>query len=107
MPDMTSLQELLAQQADLQKKIDDLQRQTRADGIAKVKSLMAEFGLTASDVAGAGKAPRAAGEAKPSSKVAVKYRNANTRETWTGRGTKPKWLKAALESGAKIEDFLV
>jgi DNA-binding protein H-NS len=104
---MTSLQELVAQQAELQKKIDDLQRQTRADGIAKVKALMAEFGLTASDIAGAGKAPRASGDVKPSSKVAVKYRNAKTGETWTGRGTKPKWLRAALESGVKIEDFLV
>jgi DNA-binding protein H-NS len=68
---------------------------------------MSEFGLTVSDFAGAGEAPRASGEAKPSSKVAVKYRNAKTGKAWTGRGTKPKWLKAAVESGAKIEDFLV
>lgn len=27
--------------------------------------------------------------------------------TWTGRGHRPGWLKAAIESGAKLEDFLV
>ena len=50
---------------------------------------------------------RASGAAKPTGKVAIKYRNASTAETWTGRGLQPKWLKAALASGAKIEDFLV
>ena len=104
---MTTLQELLAQQTELQKKIEEVQRQTRADGIAKIKALMAELGLTASDIAGAGKASRASGDAKPVSKVAVKYRNAKTGETWTGRGLKPKWLQAALGSGAKLEDFLI
>ena len=104
---MASLQELLAQQAELQKKIDDVQRQTRADGIAKVKALMAELGLTPADIGGRAAAPRASGEGKPASKVAVKYRNAATGDSWTGRGLKPKWLKAALESGAKIESFLV
>ena len=27
--------------------------------------------------------------------------------TWGGRGRKPKWLKAKLDVGAKLEDFLV
>ena len=104
---MASLQELLAQQAELQKKIDDAQRQTRADGIAKVKALMAEHGLTVADLGSRAAAPRASGEAKPASKVAVKYRNAATGDSWTGRGLKPKWLTAALASGAKLDDFLV
>lgn len=37
-----------------------------------------------------------------------KYRNpANPEQTWTGRGKKPGWLKQALESGAKLEDFAI
>ena len=40
-------------------------------------------------------------------KVAVKYRNATTGDTWSGRGLQPKWLKAALAAGRKIEEFAV
>ena len=40
-------------------------------------------------------------------KVAVKYRNAATGDTWSGRGLQPKWLKAALAAGRKIEEFAV
>jgi DNA-binding protein H-NS len=39
--------------------------------------------------------------------VAPKYRNNATGETWTGRGLKPKWLQAALNGGAKLEDFII
>lgn len=38
--------------------------------------------------------------------VAPKYRGPGG-ETWTGRGLKPKWLVAALETGSKMEDFLI
>ena len=104
---MSSLQDLLAQRAEIEKKIFDVQREERADAIAKVRALLAEFGLTAADISGKISAVRASGAAKPTGKVAIKYRNASTAETWTGRGLQPKWLKAALASGAKIEDFLV
>lgn len=39
------------------------------------------------------------------SKVAAKYRNAETGDTWSGRGLQPKWLKVALGSGKKLADF--
>ena len=40
--------------------------------------------------------------------VAPKYRNPeNPWETWAGRGLKPRWLKAAIESGKNAEDFLI
>ena len=99
---MTSLQELLAQRAEIEKKIADAQREERSAAIAKVKALMAEFGLTAADIAGKTVVPRtkAAG-----SKVAPKYRDGSTGETWSGRGLQPKWLKAALEAGRKLDDF--
>ncbi len=104
---MSTLQALLAQQAELELKIAEIQREERSTAIAKVKTLMAEFGLSLADIGGRAAAPRVAGEPKPPSKVAIKYRNAATSETWTGRGLQPKWLRAALASGAKIEDFLV
>ena len=104
---MSSLQDLLAQRAEIEKKIMEVQREERAAAIAKVRALMSEFGLTAADISGKAPAVRSGGAAKPAGKVAVKYRNASTGETWTGRGLQPKWLKAALAGGAKIEEFAV
>lgn len=43
-----------------------------------------------------------------SSPVTPKYRNPeNESETWSGRGLKPKWLTAKLNSGKNLEDFLI
>lgn len=105
---MSTLQELLAQRAELEKKITDVQREERGNAIAKVRALMAEHGLTAADVAGKPSVPRAPGVGAPAGgKVAPKFRNASTGETWSGRGLQPKWLKAALGGGAKLEDFAI
>ena len=103
---MPTLQELLAQKANLEKQIAETQRQERADAIAKVKSLMAEYGLTAADIAGrVNAAPGPRTSASAGKKVAPKYRNPSTGETWTGRGLQPNWLKTALASGKKLTDF--
>ena len=41
-------------------------------------------------------------------KVAIKYRDAATGNSWSGRGSQPAWLKAALKKrGSKISDYLV
>ncbi|WP_164964282.1 ParB/RepB/Spo0J family partition protein [Rubrivivax sp. JA1026] len=40
-------------------------------------------------------------------KVPVKYRNAETGDTWSGRGLKPRWLVAELDKGRSLDDFLV
>jgi DNA-binding protein H-NS len=41
-------------------------------------------------------------------KVLPKYCNPSVpEETWSGRGKQPRWLVAALQSGYKIEDFLI
>jgi DNA-binding protein H-NS len=101
---MTNIQELLAQKAALEKQIAEAQRAARADAIAKVKSLMAEYGLTAADLAG--RAP-AAPKAEGTKKVAAKYRDPATNQTWTGRGLKPKWLQAALAEGKSLSDFAI
>ena len=39
-------------------------------------------------------------------KVPPKYRSPEG-ETWAGRGAIPRWLKAAIEEGGKLEDFLI
>ena len=37
----------------------------------------------------------------------VKYRDPATRETWSGRGRVPNWLKRKQEAGEDIEEYLV
>ena len=51
--------------------------------------------------------PKAAAKkpAKTPAKLPYRYRNPLTGDTWTGRGLQPKWLKVALEGGAKLADF--
>lgn len=54
------------------------------------------------------KATSAPGSKKTAApKSQPKYRNADTGDTWSGRGLPPKWLKVALERGAKLADFEV
>lgn len=101
---MQTLQQLLDQKAALEKQIEVTRKETKADAIARVKSIMAEFGLSTSDLGG-----KSTTKFSPikGSKVAAKYRNPATGDSWSGRGLQPRWLKAALASGSKVEDFEV
>ena len=103
---MATLQELMAQREALEKQIEQTKKQERGDAIEKVKALMAEYGLTVADL-GSRPAPGKAKKGKSGGKVAAKYRNSSTGETWSGRGLQPRWLKAALASGRKLADFAV
>jgi DNA-binding protein H-NS len=104
---MSTVAELMAQKAEIEKKIADAQREERASAIAQVRSLMAQHGLTVADLASrSASLPRAA-TGKAVSKVAAKYRDAVTGNTWSGRGLKPNWLKAALDGGKTLSDFAV
>lgn len=114
---MTTYQELVAQkaeldrlQAELDKQITETLRNERAGVISQIKALMAENGITAADLtSGKPGRPPKIGIAEPGTtrKVAAKYREPNTGETWSGRGLKPKWLTAAIENGHSVTDFAV
>ena len=101
---MTSLKELIAQKEALEREIERTRNQDRADAISKVRALMDEYGLSAADLSSKGGGKTRAGKGR---KVAAKYRNKATGDTWSGRGLQPKWLKAALGTGAKLTDFAV
>ncbi len=122
MPKTTNLGSLLAQKAALDKQIADLQKAQRGEAIARVKALMAEYGLTPADLVGgkaAAPAPAPAADGAPAPrkrakaagitgrKVAPKYRDPATGNTWTGRGLKPRWLTAALAEGRTLADFTI
>lgn len=110
---MSSYQQLLSQkaalakqQAELDKQLVAAQRAERANAIARIKAMMAEYDLTLQDLGFKASSPKVA-DGKTRRKVAIKYRNPATGESWTGRGLQPKWLTAALAKGKKLEDFVV
>jgi DNA-binding protein H-NS len=84
---MSSYKELLAQREQLDKQIKEAIALEKADGIAKAKIIIEQYGLSASDLFS-----RKAGGKSTGGKVAPKYRNPSTGETWTGRGKAPKWI---------------
>lgn len=86
---MTTLAELIAQRDALNLEIETRQQAERTDAIAKIKSLMATFGITEADLTGGNRTAKV----KATSKVAAKYRDPVTGKEWTGRGMTPKWLQ--------------
>lgn len=45
---------------------------------------------------------------RPYPPVLPKYKNPkNPSETWSGRGKQPRWLKAQLRAGKKLDDLLI
>lgn len=111
---MSNYQDLLAQKAalekqaaELDKQLADARRAERSAVINQIKSLLAEHGLTVADL-GLKSGKSAGGTSSTAGrKVAPKYRNKDTGETWTGRGLQPKWIQAAVASGKKLEDFAI
>jgi DNA-binding protein H-NS len=101
---VASLQDLLAQKEALDQQIEATKKKERGDAVEKIRTLMSEYGLTPADLAQRSTAKPKAGTGK---KVAAKYRNPATGDSWSGRGLQPKWLKAALTSGRKLSDFAV
>jgi len=84
---MSSYKDLLAQREQLDKQIKEAIALEKADGIAKAKAIIDQYGLSAADLFS-----RKAGGKSAGGKVAPKYRNPSTGETWTGRGKAPKWI---------------
>lgn len=115
-------QQLQAEIEALTAKAEAMRQQEIQEVVGRIKEAISFYGLTAADLglASAGSAatckrkPRvaAAGPARAGrggtagSKVAIKYRD-RAGNTWTGRGNQPRWLKAAIADGAKLEDFKV
>jgi DNA-binding protein H-NS len=85
---MASYQELLQQREQLDRQIKEAADREKAEGITKVKALIEQYGLSASDVF----SKRAGAPRQGGGKVAPKYKDPATGETWTGRGKAPKWI---------------
>lgn len=97
---MPTYKELLAQREALDNQIDQARQHELTDAVKRVRELVEEYGLSQADVfsnARKGRPQSTAGR-----KVAAKYRNPETNETWTGRGRQPRWIQ-----GKQASDFLI
>lgn len=105
---MASVAELIAKKAEIEKMIADAQREEKSSAIAQVKALMAQHGLSLSDLTTRAPAgPRRSGGPRAGGKVAAKYRDPASGREWTGRGLKPTWLREALATGKTLQDFAI
>ena len=86
-----SYKELLAQREALELAISQARQNEVSSAVAKVRELVAEYSLTAQDIFPVRASKSAI--AKAVSKVAAKYRDPATGQTWTGRGKAPKWIE--------------
>jgi len=87
-----SYKELLKQREALEHAIASARQQELSEAVGKARELVAEFGLTVQDIFPSGRgAPKSAGKST-GGKVAPKYRDPATGQTWTGRGKAPKWI---------------
>lgn len=101
--------------ASLRSKIRDLERQAREleragePGMTQLKSLITKYDLTIEDFKLALKlagAPKKRGVPR-GTRLKAKYRNPqNPKETWAGRGLKPRWLITLLRQGKTLEDLI-
>lgn len=96
---MSSLKDLTAQIAALQAQVAEVRQREVGDAINKVRALIDEYQLSASDVFPRGSKKKST---KTSSKVAAKYRDPITGSEWSGRGLAPKWL-----AGKNKADYLI
>lgn len=99
-----SVSELEKLQADAAALIVTKKEQAILDAFNAIEDVAEKVGMTVEELLQIGKAKNK----KERKAVEPRYRNKdNFEETWTGRGKQPRWLVAAIEAGAQLEDFRI
>ena len=95
-----SRDELLAMKADIDRAIATLDDRRRDEARAAAEKAARELGFSLDELQSAQK--------KSGKKNPAKYRNPeDPRQTWSGRGRQPAWMKEALANGKSREDFAI
>src|SRR5712691_844910 len=77
------------------------------DARKEIEAQLYALGEGAAGVVGRGRRGRRRSSLK-GRKIAPKYRNPKNRsETWAGRGAMPRWLRAEIKGGKKLEHFAI
>lgn len=116
-----SLADIQAEIQRLQKEADAIRAKELDEVIARIKTAIAHYNLTAEDLGLSSRTARSAsggsagrrgasdksGKPRAARRIGViKYRD-EAGNAWTGVGKRPRWYLAALAAGKKPEDLLV
>ena len=97
------LQQLIANAEDTIKKI---RREKRSEVVRQMRQLASTIGVAIDIVPESRSGGKRAGGTRP--KTPPKFQNpADSSQTWTGRGPKPKWFKNAIASGKNPDVLLI
>lgn len=111
---MATYVELQQQIQALQKEAEALKANERQGVIERMREAIAVYDITAEDLGLSGSGHRSAkGAAQRATSRKSKQEGASASapygdgkgNTWAGRGPRPRWLKEALDAGAKLEEF--
>jgi DNA-binding protein H-NS len=86
---------------DLRKRVDERLLKHRAELQQQLQRMDRAIA-----VAGDARVVRGGRSVLKGKKVPPKY-SGPSGETWAGRGAKPRWVVAAINSGKKLDDFLI
>jgi DNA-binding protein H-NS len=102
-----SFDDLVALRDNVVRLISDKASSARRELEAKLSAIEG-LGLGLGSGGGAKRGPKPRGSKLKGRKVPPKYRNPKNRaETWAGRGATPRWLRAYIKAGHKVEEFAI
>src|SRR5215831_2892025 len=111
---LTRVETLRQEIAALEKQIEETRENDRIEAFTQIHAILAEFQIPETELLnelertlGRGRGKRASASPMAGGKVAPKYRDTATGNTWSGRGIQPNWLKSRLAEGRKLEDFAI
>ncbi|WP_230957921.1 H-NS family nucleoid-associated regulatory protein [Burkholderia diffusa] len=93
------MEELLAQRARLDKEIETAQADEYQDALRQIRYLMALYQISNEELEGAGSSRKRSLRKK----IAPKYWDPQTGQTWSGRGRTPLWLAGKDWSAFRID----
>ena len=96
---MSSYKDLQTQIADLQKKAEQVRVQEMNGGLAQIRDLMHQYGITVEDLMGKKSASR-----NTSKSGATKIQFKDGDKTWSGRGREPSWLKGKDREQFRVKE---
>jgi DNA-binding protein H-NS len=95
-----SVPDLKALAKDIEVEIKRRSEENRKKVLVQMKELAAGVGMSLEEVLAYSSAKKTKGEPK--------YQNPdNPKQTWTGRGKRPSWIKAAIERGTSLDDMKI
>src|SRR5690606_7809713 len=101
-------QQLVKQIESLKQQADQVRRKEVQGVVSRIKEAIEAYGLTQDDLFGKAAKGRSAAPtvARKASAAGGRARfQDESGNSWSGRGPRPQWLKAALANGHSLDDF--